>query len=130
VTIAPEPTSGHLGDRCTHQRVDDFYCSHGIPFFAAVVSTCPEHHAHPFPTRVTLAGDLDCATAPLLRTCMARIGGNVELDCSGLDFVGVQGVEVLEDARARFEGAGATFELVAPPPMLERLLLIVGISSW
>jgi anti-anti-sigma regulatory factor len=54
----------------------------------------------------------------------------VELDCSGLDFVGVQGVEVLEDARARFEGAGATFELVAPPPMLERLLLIVGISSW
>jgi anti-anti-sigma factor len=130
VTIAHEPTSDHLGDRCAHQRVDDFYCSYGIPFFAAVVTTCPQHDTRSRPTRVTLAGDLDGATAPLLRTCIAGIDGNVELDCSGLDFVGVQGVEVLVDARARREHAGATFELVAPPPMLERLLLIVGISSW
>jgi anti-anti-sigma factor len=126
VTIAHEPTSDHLGDRCTHQRVDDFYCSHGIPFFAAVVSTGPEHDAHSHPTRVTLAGDLDCATVPLLRTCIARIDGDLELDCSGLDFVGVDGMEVLVDARARRERVGATFELVEPPPMLERLLLIAA----
>jgi anti-anti-sigma factor len=127
VTIAHEPTSDHLSRRCNHQRVDDFYYSHGIPFFAAVVSTCPQHDAR---TRVTLAGDLDGATAPILRSCIAGIDGNVEVDCSGLDFVGVPGVAALVDARARWERTGASFELVAPSPMLERLLLIVGISSW
>jgi anti-anti-sigma factor len=128
VTIAHGPTSDHLSDDCNRRRVEDFYCSHGIPFFAAVVSTCPQHDPHSRVTRATLAGDLDCATAPILRSCIARMEGNVDVDCSGLDFVGVSGVEVLLDARARWERAGASFEIVAPSPTLRRVLLLAGVS--
>jgi anti-anti-sigma factor len=117
---------------CGHQRVDDYYCSRGTPFFAAVISTCnplppatcAQHDPRGWPTLLTLVGDLDRATAPLLHACVARIDGNVEIDCSGLDFVGVQGLRALADARARCERADATCELVAPTPMLRRLLLI------
>jgi anti-anti-sigma factor len=59
---------------------------------------------------------------------MARIDGNVEVDCSGLDFIGAQGVQVLVDARARCERADATFEVLAPTPMLRRLLVIAGVG--
>jgi anti-sigma B factor antagonist len=136
---AGEVSSARIQAGCAHQRVDDFYCSRGLPFFAAVVSTCrgqlagstacSQHRARSSPTRVTLVGELDCATAPLLQTCFAGIDGNIEVDCSGLDFVGARGLHVLADARARSERADATFELVAPRPMLRRLLLITGVSS-
>jgi anti-anti-sigma factor len=117
---------------CAHQRVDDFYCSRSIPFFAAVISTCSplppatcaQHDQGARPTLLTLVGDLDRATAPLLHACVAQIDGNIEIDCSGLDFVGVQGVQALADARARCKRADTTCELVAPTPMLRRLLLI------
>lgn len=123
-----------LRNRCAHQRVDDFYCSRGVPFFAAVISTCgglpcAQHDLRSCPTLVTLVGDLDRATAPLLHACVARIDGNVAIDCSGLDFVGVHGLQVLVDVRARCERSEATCEFVAPTPMLSRLLLIAGVGS-
>ena len=37
---ADELATARLPNGCAHQRVDDFYCSRGVPFFAAVVSTC------------------------------------------------------------------------------------------
>jgi anti-anti-sigma factor len=74
-------------------------------------------------------GDLDSATAPLLETCLSRIDGNLEVDCSGLDFVGAHGVKVLMDARARCDRTEASFKLLAPTPMLRRIVLITGLGS-
>ena len=127
---ADELASDRVPNGCTHQRVDDFYCSRGVPFFAAVISTCRgrpptmatcvQHSSRPRSTLVTLVGDLDSSTIPLLQTCMTRIDGNVEVDCSGLDFVGARGVQVLMEARARCERSEATFELLAPTPVVRR----------
>jgi anti-anti-sigma factor len=113
------------------QRVVDFYRSVGPPFFGAVVSTCgsdgrPEPESAP--ALVTLFGDLDVSTAPLLRDCFARIDGDVEVDCSGLDFVDAQGLAVFLAARARCEPYGR-FVLVEPAACLLRLLRITGLDA-
>ena len=114
------------------QRVVDFYRSIGPPFFGAVVSTCSSAHeqpkVEPAPALVTLLGELDVSTAPLLRDCFARIDGDVEVDCSGLDFVDAQGLAVFLSARARCEPNGR-FVLVEPASCLSRLLRITGLDA-
>jgi hypothetical protein len=89
-------------ERRAERRVVGFYRSIGLPFFGAVVSTCSSHEPatgsyrrpepEPCPTSVTLLGELDASTAPLLRECFARIEGDIEVDCSGLDFVDAHGL--------------------------------------
>ena len=114
------------------QRVVDFYRSIGLPFFGAVVSTCSSAHGRPelepSPTLVTLLGELDVSTAPLLRDSFARIDGDVEVDCSGLEFVDAQGLAVFVSARARCE-PHRRFVLFEPTACLLRLLRITGLDA-
>jgi anti-anti-sigma factor len=114
------------------QRVADFYRSIGPPFFGAIVSTCSSAHGRlefePAPALVTLVGELDVSTAPLLRDCFARIDGDVEVDCSGLEFVDAQGLAVFVAARARCE-PHERFVLVEPASCLLRLLRITGLDA-
>jgi anti-anti-sigma factor len=118
--------------RTNEQRVVDFYRSIGPPYFGAVVSTCSSAHGRPelepAPALVTLLGELDVSTAPLLRDCFARIDGDVEVDCSGLDFVDAQGLAVFVSARARCAPDGR-FVLVEPAPCLLRLLRVTGLDA-
>jgi anti-sigma B factor antagonist len=81
------------------------------------------------PTLVTLAGELDLATAPELRDCLASIDGDVELDCSRLEFVGAEGLGVFVSAHRRCDGQGWKFVLVEPSPLLLRLLRMTGLDA-
>jgi anti-anti-sigma factor len=116
------------------RRVVDFYRSLDSAFFGAVVSTrgvdagTSDSRCEPGPylTFVTLLGELDLATAPLVRECFARIGGNIEVDCSGLEFVDAQGLGVFASTQARMD---ANFVFVDPTCSLLRLLRITGLDA-
>lgn len=110
------------------QRVIDFYRSLGSTFFGAVVSTFGVHAASSgsCPTLVTVVGELDLSNAPVLRECFTRIRGNVEVDCSGLEFVDASGLGVFASTRAR---ADANFVFVDPNRSLVRLLRITGLYA-
>jgi anti-sigma B factor antagonist len=119
----------HLTDQ---QRVIDFYRSTGPSCFGAVVSTRRSGSGRPESesarTLVTIVGELDVFTAPLLRDCLDRIDGDVDVDCSGLEFVDARGLAVLASARARC-GSERTLALIEPAPYLLRLLRITGLDA-
>jgi anti-anti-sigma factor len=124
----------------THEpRVVDFYRSMGSPFFGAVVSACgtnvPTSSTYFWPgmasrpTVVTLVGELDLSTVPLLRQCFAHIDGDIDVDCSGLDHVDPRGLGILVSASERCERADAKFVLVDPTGAMLRLLRISGLDT-
>jgi anti-anti-sigma factor len=123
---------GSVPGRHDEPRVADFSRSVGPPFFGAVVSTWSSATGwpgmEPAPALVTLLGELDVSTAPLLHDCLARIDGDVEVDCSGLDFVDAQGLAAFVAAHARCAPSGR-FVLVAPTSFLSRLLRITGLDA-
>lgn len=116
------------------QRVIDFYRSPGSTIFGAVVSICGVHavssgsqrRPDSCPTLVTLVGELDLATAPLLRECLTRIDGHIDVDCSGLEFVGAEGLGIFASTQAR---ADDNFVFVDPSRSLVRLLRITGLDA-
>ena len=127
--IGGDPFGTAPGER----RVVDFYRSLNSACFGAVVSTrgdapTSDSRCEPDPcvTFVTLFGELDLATAPLLRECFARIGGKVEVDCSGLEFVDGEGLGVFASTQARVD---ANFVFVDPTCSLLRLLRITGLDA-
>jgi anti-anti-sigma factor len=121
------------------QRVIDFYRTIGSPYFGAVVSACDMNAStsrsscwpgmEPRPTVVTLLGELNISTVPLLRQCFAHIEGDIDVDCSGLDYVDAQGLGIFVSASARCARADAKFVLVEPSGALSRLLQITGLDT-
>ena len=99
------------------QRVVDFYRTIGSPYFGAVVSAWDINAStsgsscwpgmEPRPTLVTLVGELDLSTVPLLRQCFAHIEGDIDVACSGLDCVDARGLGIFVSACARSERADA-----------------------
>src|SRR5215207_7100831 len=81
------------------------------------------------PTVVQVSGDLDVATAPRLRACLASIDGDIIVDCSGLEFVDAAGLSVFVSSRSRCERAGAKFVLENPSELLMRVLCITGLRE-
>ena len=81
------------------------------------------------PTVVTPVGELDLATAPKLRDCLASIDGDIEVDCSRLDFVDAIGLGVFVFAHRRCDEHGWKFVLVQPSPLLLQLLGITGLDA-
>jgi anti-anti-sigma factor len=120
-------------------RVIDFYRTVHSPFFGAVVSRaragCPSvgregsQERQDRPTLVTLVGELDLSSAPLLDECLSGIVGDIDVECSGLDFVGARGLRSLVIAHTRAQQAGARFVIVEPPLSLLRLLRVAGVDA-
>ena len=81
------------------------------------------------PTVVTLVGELDLATGPALRNRLARIDGDIEVDCSRLAFIDAIGLGVFVSAKKRCDRRGWKFVLVEPSPLLLRLLEITGLDA-
>jgi anti-sigma B factor antagonist len=81
------------------------------------------------PTVVRLAGELDIATAAELRNRLASIEGDIELDCSRLEFVDAAGLGVFVSAHKRLDGEGWKLVLVEPTPLLLRLLSVTGLDA-
>ena len=80
------------------------------------------------PTLVRLMGELDLAGAPKLRSALAGLDGDVELDCSGLDFIDGAGLCAVLQGHEACAARGAKLVLVNPSPAVDRLLGIIEID--
>ncbi|MBK5307189.1 MAG: STAS domain-containing protein [Frankiaceae bacterium] len=86
-------------------------------------------------TVLTLSGELDLATAELLRTRVrALVGRGAEvrhlvLDLSDLTFLDVTGLGALLEARRKLTGAGGSLLLRRPRPMVLRMLELLHLDE-
>ncbi|HLI15800.1 MAG TPA: STAS domain-containing protein [Acidimicrobiales bacterium] len=82
---------------------------------------------------VEVAGELDIATTPSLRTLLdeAVDGGarRVVLDLAALDFLDSTGLATLIHASKRLRGSGGDLVLRAPSRSVRSLLRIVGLDT-
>ena len=81
------------------------------------------------PAVVRLMGELDLAGVPELRSALAGLDGDVELDCSGLDFIDGAGLCAVLEGIEACRGRGAVLALVNPSPAVDRLLHIVELDA-
>jgi anti-anti-sigma factor len=80
---------------------------------------------------VSLRGELDMATAEGLSDWLVAIAGSpVVVDLSGLTFMDSTGITALVMARKTMTEDGNELILSRPPPMVERVLQITGLSGW
>jgi anti-sigma B factor antagonist len=78
---------------------------------------------------VRLTGELDLAGVPLLQSVLARLDGDVELDCSGLEFIDASGLRAFHEALRTCDGRGCKLVLVDPSPAVLRLLQMVEMDT-
>jgi anti-anti-sigma factor len=81
------------------------------------------------PGLVRLIGELDLAGAPRVESVVAQLDCDVELDCSGLDFIDAAGLRALDKARETCAARGRTLVLVDPSPAVRRLLRMVDLDA-
>ena len=81
------------------------------------------------PPLVHVTGELDLAGAPRLEAVLAGLDGDVEIDCSALDFIDAAGLRVFRTAHDECAARGCSLVLVDPGPAVERLVQIVGLES-
>jgi anti-sigma B factor antagonist len=81
------------------------------------------------PAVVRLRGELDLAGVPELRSALAALDGDVELDCSGLDFIDGAGLCAVLEGMEACVTRGAELVLVNPSPAVDRLLRIVELDT-
>lgn len=78
---------------------------------------------------VSVTGELDMATAPVLRDTFSELRHeHVYLDASGLTFVDSTGLSVLLAANRRWRENGRSLRLVNPSRPLRRLLELAGVD--
>jgi len=81
--------------------------------------------------RVTIAGDLDLATASSLERCLSdelATAHDVELDVTELHFIDSTGIRAMVDALQRFSESGRAFRLLGPlPAQMRRVLEVTGL---
>jgi anti-anti-sigma factor len=81
--------------------------------------------------RVTVRGELDIATKPVLERALieqARIGGPVVLDLRELALIDATGLELLLRTNARVRRDGRELQLI-PGPSVRRLLDLCGVTT-
>lgn len=88
-------------------------------------------HRHVGHTLVTVAGEIDIATAPQLcarLTELASSGQPVIVDLAQVSFSDAAGLRVLAAARQAAAASGS-LQLAGPQPQMRRLLAISGLDS-
>ncbi|WP_327721821.1 STAS domain-containing protein [Streptomyces sp. NBC_00490] len=79
---------------------------------------------------ITLAGEIDRESAPLVRTSLARCLQDgirtVDVDLTPVTFCDCSGLNVFLDAAQKTAEAGGTLRLHHPPPILGRILDLTG----
>ena len=79
---------------------------------------------------VLAEGEIDKATAPILRDCLTELQGDVVLDLAALEFLDSTGLGVLIRANRTLEQTGGTLRVRAPQPQVRRVLDITGLGEW
>ena len=82
---------------------------------------------------VRAAGELDLATAPLLRRAIVSAGSpgplDVVVDLSGVTFVDAAGLGALLDGSEAVRKGGGDLCLSSPSPMLRRMLRLLELEA-
>jgi anti-sigma B factor antagonist len=82
---------------------------------------------------VTLFGELDTASAPGLRDCLAHLvdegATRLEVDVSELAFVDSTGLTVMMEQWHRLQAMGGSLALLSPSPPVLRMLEITGLAT-
>src|SRR5262245_5471451 len=73
------------------------------------------------PGVLSLVGELDMGEVPDLRARLARLDGDVEIDCSGLSFIDSCGLQLFVDVHHACEARGGTLSIVAPSERVTRM---------
>jgi anti-anti-sigma factor len=81
------------------------------------------------PAVVRVHGELDLAGVPRLLSALAGLDGDVELDCSGLDFIDAAGLGAFVRAHQQCAGRGAQLVVMDPSPVVVRLLRMVELDT-
>lgn len=79
---------------------------------------------------VHLAGEIDLATAPLLRESLAGLDGRVTVDLAEVTLLESRGIGVLARQKNRLAQAGGTLFLRSPQDQVRRTLETVGLGEW
>lgn len=85
---------------------------------------------HGDPAVVKLVGEFDLSEGSAVRARLTDLNGDVDVDCSGVDFIDSSGLQVLADANTACAARGATLVLVDPSECVQRLLNMTGLHAW
>ncbi|MBB4713712.1 STAS domain-containing protein [Streptomyces luteogriseus] len=87
-------------------------------------------HDHTTRTLIILSGEIDLATAPLVRAALAEClndgMGVTDVDLTAVTFCDAIGLNVFLTASGRATEAGAILRLHHPPPIMARIIEITG----
>lgn len=79
---------------------------------------------------VSVAGEVDMATAPELREWLAQTGGHVIVDLRAVSFLDSSGIGALVEASSRLVEAGGDLRLRKPQPIVRQVLEVTGLADW
>lgn len=100
------------------------------PHPARPLLTVTARQAPPDATVVTVRGEVDLLTAPLLRDrLLPLMRDTVIIDLAGVTFFAAAGLTVLVEARRTAEAAGIRLSLVAPTRQVLLPLTITGLAG-
>ena len=89
--------------------------------------------SQPGQATVTFAGELDAASADqacdYVRDVIDAHGGDVLLNVAGLSFCDARGLGALARMSRHAGQAGSSLHLVAPPPLLRKIIRITGLDD-
>lgn len=81
------------------------------------------------PAVVRLHGELDLAGVPRLLSALADLDGDVDLDCSGVDFIDAAGLGAFVRAHGQCAARGTHLVVVDPSRAVLRLLQMVELDT-
>jgi anti-anti-sigma factor len=81
------------------------------------------------PAVVRLHGELDMAGVPRLLSALACLNGDVELDCSGVDFIDAAGLGAFVRAHQQCATRGAQLVVLEPSRAVLRLMQMVELDT-
>ena len=76
-----------------------------------------------------LRGELDLAGVPRLLSALSGLDGDVDLDCSGVDFIDAAGLGAFVSAHQQCAARGAQLVVVDPSRAVLRLLQMVELDT-
>lgn len=88
--------------------------------------------AEPATTLITVAGEVDAATAPQLSDALRphlTAQGSVLVDLSAVTFLSAAGLHVLVDAHWSMQAGGGTLKLITGPRCVDRVLTLTGLDT-
>ncbi len=108
------------GARCRHDHAD---VARAPRFALDVITTEPS-------VVMVVAGELDIATAPQLRTALvAADGRDVDVDLSALEFIDAHSVGTLAFGAAQCRRGGAHLRVHRPRPFVRRVLALCDLDD-